>query len=70
MTAGMSAAIVILALPAATAALAKMGTNSRWPPDMFPRPPGSCTEWVASKQTGKPIFCMMGMARKSLTRLL
>ncbi len=56
--------------PAAIAAFARVGMNSRCPPEEVPRPPGSWTEWVASKQTGKPKDCMMGMARMSLTRLL
>ncbi len=40
------------ATPTATAARASTGTNSRWPPEAPPRPPGCCTEWVASKITG------------------
>ena len=41
------------AMPTATAARASTGTNSRWPPDDVPCPPGSCTEWVASNTTGQ-----------------
>ena len=40
--------------PAATAARANIGTNSRWPPDVPPSPPGCCTECVASNITGYP----------------
>ena len=43
----------------ATAARASTGTNSRWPPDEVPCPPGSCTEWVASNTTGQPVSRMM-----------
>ncbi len=43
------------ATPTATAARASTGTNSRWPPDEVPFPPGCCTEWVASKITGAPV---------------
>ena len=41
------------ATPAATAARASTGTNSRCPPDLSPCPPGCCTEWVASNTTGQ-----------------
>ena len=40
------------ATPTATAALAKYSTNSLWPPEDSPYPPGCWTEWVASKITG------------------
>src|SRR6266545_1544471 len=54
------------ATPTATAARASTGTNSRWPPDEVPFPPGCCTEWVASKITGAPVVCaMIGSARQS-----
>src|SRR5262245_65089316 len=43
------------ATPTATAARARTGTNSRWPPDDVPCPPGCCTECVASKITGAPV---------------
>ena len=43
------------ATPTATAARARTGTNSRWPPEDVPCPPGCCTLWVASKITGAPI---------------
>ena len=39
--------------PAASAARASTGANSRWPDDLSPPPPGSCTECVASKTTGQ-----------------
>ena len=58
------------ATPAATAARARTGTNSRWPPDMLPWPPGSCTEWVASNTTGQPVSRMIASERMSETRLL
>ena len=49
------------ATPAATAARASTGTNSRWPPEACrPAPPGSCTEWVASNTTGQPVARMIG----------
>ena len=44
------------ATPTATAARASTGTNSRCPPEAPPSPPGCCTEWVASKITGAPVF--------------
>jgi hypothetical protein len=56
--------------PTATAARASVATCSRSPPELAPRPPGSCTEWVASKHTGAPSARMTGSARKSTTRLL
>ena len=46
------------------------GTNSRWPPELVPWPPGSCTEWVASNTTGAPVSRMIASERMSLTRLL
>src|ERR1700722_9339136 len=58
------------AIPAATAARAKTGTNSRCPPDTSPLPPGSCTECVASNTTGHPVLRMMARERMSDTRLL
>ena len=59
------------ATPTATAARASTGTNSRWPPDEVPFPPGCCTEWVASKMTGAPVVCaMIGSARMSDTSVL
>ena len=58
------------ATPTATAARASTGTNSRWPPDEVPWPPGSCTEWVASKTTGAPVSRMIASERMSETRLL
>src|SRR5690606_14667654 len=58
------------AIPAATAARAKTGTNSRWPPEALPFPPGSCTECVASKTTGHPVARMTASERMSETRLL
>jgi len=58
------------ATPLATAARASTGTNSRWPPLAEPRPPGSCTEWVASNTTGQPVARRIDSDRMSLTRLL
>ncbi len=58
------------ATPEATAARASTGTNSRWPPLDVPCPPGSCTEWVASKTTGQPVSRITIKARMSDTRLL
>ena len=59
------------ATPTATAARASTGTNSRWPPDDVPWPPGCCTEWVASKITGAPVCCaMIGSERMSETSVL
>src|SRR3984957_8222264 len=60
----------IPATPAATAARAKTGTNSRCPPETSPLPPGSCTECVASNTTGHPVSRMMASDRISDTRLL
>jgi hypothetical protein len=54
----------------ATAARASTGTNSRWPPEAVPCPPGSCTEWVASNTTGQPVSRMIASERMSETRLL
>ena len=53
------------ATPTATAARARVGTNSRWPPEDVPCPPGCWTLWVASKTTGQPISFMIGRARMS-----
>ncbi len=59
------------ATPTATAARASTGTNSRWPPDALPCPPGCCTEWVASNTTGMPVSrAMIGRPRMSVTRVL
>ena len=58
------------AMPAATAARASTGTNSRWPPEAVPCPPGSCTECVASNTTGQPVSRMIASERMSETRLL
>ena len=58
------------ATPTATAARASTGTNSRWPPDDVPCPPGSCTECVASNTTGQPVSRMIASERMSETRLL
>ena len=52
------------------AARASTGTYSRCPPDEPPCPPGCCTEWVASKITGAPVFAISGKARMSLTSVL
>src|ERR1700730_9699382 len=41
-------------MPAATAARANGSMNSGCPPLAWPWPPGSCTECVPSKTTGKP----------------
>ena len=60
----------IPAMPAAIAARARTGTNSRWPPEAVPCPPGSCTECVASNTTGQPVPRMMASERMSDTRLL
>src|SRR4029078_1843519 len=49
----------IPATPAATAARASTGTNSRCPPETPEPAPGNCTEWVASKTTGQPVRRMM-----------
>ena len=56
--------------PTATAARASTGTNSRCPPELPPRPPGCCTEWVASKITGWPRPAICGRARMSETSVL
>ncbi len=56
--------------PRRQAQRASTGANCRWPPDLSPPAPGNCTEWVASKITGKPWPRMMGMERMSATRLL
>src|SRR5690606_8664579 len=56
--------------PTAIAARARTGTNSRWPPLEVPWPPGSCTEWVASKTTGQPVSRITASERMSETRLL
>src|SRR5499427_5155234 len=56
--------------PTDTAARASACTYWRSPPERSPAPPGSCTEWVASKTTGYPKPRMMGIPRKSTTRLL
>ncbi len=58
------------ATPAATAARASTGTNSRCPPDAVPFPPGSCTECVASNTTGAPNSRITERARMSEIRLL
>ena len=58
------------ATPVATAARASTGTNSRWPPELVPCPPGSCTEWVASNTTGALVSRMIASERMSDTRLL
>ena len=60
----------IPATPTATAARANTGTISRCPPETSPRPPGICTECVASNTTGQPVPRMMGIERISDTRLL
>ena len=57
------------ATPAATAARASTGTNSRWPPLDVPWPPGSWTECVASNTTGQPVSRMIARLRMSDTRL-
>ena len=57
-------------MPTATAARDSTGTNSRWPPDLPPAPPGSCTLWVASNTTGQPVSRMTLSERMSDTRLL
>src|SRR6185369_6285008 len=41
----------IPSIPVATAARDRYSTNSRWPPELSPWPPGSCTLWVASNTT-------------------
>ncbi|MCY1308847.1 hypothetical protein D9M70_588860 [compost metagenome] len=58
------------ATPTATAARAKVSTNSRWPPEEPPCPPGCCTEWVASKTMGAPREAMIGSERMSDTSVL
>ena len=58
------------ATPAATAARASTGTNSRWPPEDAPCPPGSCTECVASNTTGQPVVRRIESERMSDTKLL
>ena len=58
------------ATPTAMAARASTGTNSRWPPEVAPCPPGNCTECVASKTTGAPVSRMIASERMSETRLL
>ena len=60
----------IPATPAATAARASTGTNSRCPPEASPWPPGNCTECVASNTTGQPVARMTASERMSDTRLL
>ena len=35
-----------------------------------PRPPGCCTEWVASNTTGQPVWAICGSPRKSDTSVL
>ena len=57
-------------MPTATAARASGATNSRWPEEAVPAPPGSWTLWVASKTTGQPKERRIGSARMSTTRLL
>ena len=42
----------------------------RCPPELPPRPPGCCTEWVASKTTGCPRSAICGNARMSDTSVL
>ena len=54
----------------ATAARARTGTNSRCPPEQLPCPPGSWTEWVASKTTGQSVSRITAKERMSETRLL
>src|SRR4029453_6122658 len=56
-------------IPNATAARASAGTYWRSPPDRSPAPPGSCTEWGASKPPGKPRARMIARPRMSTTRL-
>src|SRR6185436_7909537 len=59
------------ATPTATAARASTGTNSRWPPDEVPFPPGCCTECVASKMTRAPVVCaMIGSAHIGYQRVI
>ena len=58
------------ATPTATAARARIGTYSRCPPLVPPRPPGCCTEWVASNTTGQPVAASCGRARMSETSVL
>ena len=58
------------ATPTAAAARASTGTNSRWPPETVPCPPGNCTEWVASNTTGQPVSRITASERGSDTRLL
>ena len=52
-------------MPTAVAARARTETKARSPPDEVPCPPGCCTEWVASKITGVPIFARIGNNRES-----
>ena len=58
------------AMPTATAARASTGTNSRCPPEALPRPPGCCTECVASKTTGQPVSRITASERMSETSVL
>src|SRR5437660_7386239 len=58
------------ATPAATAARASTGMNSRCPPEAEPCPPGHGTECVASNTTGQPVSRMIDSERMSETRLL
>src|SRR5262245_56849280 len=55
-------------MPTAAAARASNGMNSESPPLRLPRPPGCCTEWVASMITGYPNPRMIASDRKSTTR--
>src|SRR3954465_10717902 len=54
-------------IPTAAAARARGGASVRSPPVRSPCPPGLCTEWVASKQTGANSRIWM-IPRKSTTR--
>ena len=54
----------------AAADRASTGIYSRAPPDAVPRPPGCCTECVASNTTGQPVPRMIARLRMSDTRLL
>src|SRR5262249_1654890 len=56
-------------IPKATAARARPATYWRSPPERVPSPPGSWTEWVASKTTGVPRARMTARPRRSTTRL-
>ncbi len=56
--------------PAATAALDRWLTNSLWPPEHVPPPPGSCTLCVASNTTGNPNSFIRAMDLMSTIRLL